>query len=81
MAPRKTQKAVRAYRRKPPLAFEFKIGLLNSTDNKKLGVGQDPLVTAFRKGVDDVNAVKVDIKQRSAKGKYGKKKFTIRDKF
>jgi hypothetical protein len=56
-------------------AFSFKIGLLNSTDDKKLTVGSDPLVTALRQGMNDAAGTKVEIVQRSAKGRYGKKKF------
>jgi len=58
-----------------PAAFQFKIGLLNSTDDKNLGVGQDWLVTALRQGMNDAAGTKVQIVQRSAKNKYGKKKY------
>src|SRR5438105_3951133 len=76
MPSKKSTKAANPGKKKDA-AFSFKIGLLNSTADKDLRIGRDPLVTALRKGMSDAAGTNVEIVQRSADSKYGKKKFPL----
>jgi hypothetical protein len=74
MVSKKKRKKSQASRktRRAKIAFQHTFGWLNSTGDRDTGLNKDPLITAFRKGFGDDDGTKVDLKQRSAKGKYGK---------